>query len=420
MCRFMCFLSKGSAGRSVLRASGASPIALLMLLALAAATAHGFEESWESATGWIYSPINDDFLHADEGTWLIGDTVSEFPECGPSPHEVNIDRTARGKELRLISHDSNSTCSDNIWLDLVDASRFGSSNLNKGFSIPITARTRIAFEQRGILSNPRRQGWGRNCIGPPCFDNISLRVVDNRGNILAYVLQRSPGAEANIPNANFGDLYREIFLDRTGGQYNRNLFDDFKRLPGFVPNGAEVHQINLSVDEHGWAVFDDIAIGTDIEAYIPAVPEIIVVPETTGILTGVGRELVQPWPTTSASDNEFHVWLKLKAYEDIGRDADWWVVAEFPSGWYYYTYSFDSPASWTSVGDDIGAIAPAYQGKLVSFPSLGFPLFVDSLPALEPGRARFYFGVDLQRNGRLDLGSLRFDFFDVEYQPAGQ
>ena len=52
---------------------------------------------------------------------------------------------------------------------------------------------------------------------PPCFDNVSLLLTDNGGNILAYVLQRYPAAVENTPNVNYGDTYREIFLDPDAG-----------------------------------------------------------------------------------------------------------------------------------------------------------------------------------------------------------
>ena len=70
----------------------------------------GFNEGWESATIGSYSPAVDiPVIVADEGSWIVGDTVSSFPDCGPTPKSAEIISVGGGKVLRLISQDSASS-----------------------------------------------------------------------------------------------------------------------------------------------------------------------------------------------------------------------------------------------------------------------------------------------------------------------
>jgi hypothetical protein len=67
---------------------------------------------------------------------------------------------------------------------------------------------------------------------------------------------------ANLPNENFGDTYREIFLNPDAGSYKRNVFADFLIVPAFIPTGAQITYIEFRVDQHGSALLDDLAIGS--------------------------------------------------------------------------------------------------------------------------------------------------------------
>jgi len=217
----------------------------------------GFIESWESSSIKTYVPADLSIVQADAGYWFLGDTVSSFPECGPTPQRAEIFMHNGSKALRLTSNETKTGgCADNVWVAFFDASTVGPLNYNKGFFIPITNTTHISFEEEGELLNPQQHGAGRNCILPPCFDNISLLLEDNHGNVLAYVLQRYPDA---TPNEDYS-FYREIFLDPDEGLYDRNLFDDFSSIPTFNPNGAQVTSIQFKVYEHGWGIIDDINI----------------------------------------------------------------------------------------------------------------------------------------------------------------
>jgi hypothetical protein len=87
----------------------------------------------------------------------------------------------------------------------------------------------------------------------------------------------------------------------------------------------------------------------------------------------------------------------------IGTNADWWIVASTPMGWYYYVH----PHGWyyaTSVEE----VQPAYQGPL--FHLSPFEVLTMSSSDLFPGSYTVYFGVDLIPNGQVDYESLFLDY----------
>lgn len=220
-----------------------------------------FHEGWEAAPVGVYTPTCGDcvptLIQGDEGLWYVGDTVSDFPECGSTQNKAEIVMYQGSQAVRLTSEASDSGCPDNIWIDL-------STYSNPGFSIPLTPETMIVFEESGELDDPQMHGWGKNCINPPCFDNVSLQLIDNKGNILAYVLQRCPWATPNVRNAIYGDTYREIFLDPDAGSYSRNLYEDFLTIPAFSATNPKIVLVVFQVNEHGWVIIDNIRIGAEL------------------------------------------------------------------------------------------------------------------------------------------------------------
>jgi len=219
------------------------------------ASAQIFEEGWERAAAAIYAPGSA--INGDEGIWFVGDTITEAGNCGVSPQEAEIVAENGNHVLELRSVESLSGCEDDVFVALAEI-----AGTNPGFGIPLTADTILTFNEVGELIDPQLHGSGRDCLLPPCFDNVSLILSDNNGNILAYVLQRSPAAVANVSSANFGDTYREIFLNPDAGSYKRNVFADFLTVPAFLPTGAQITLIEFRVDQHGTALIDDIAIGS--------------------------------------------------------------------------------------------------------------------------------------------------------------
>jgi Tol biopolymer transport system component len=90
------------------------------------------------------------------------------------------------------------------------------------------------------------------------------------------------------------------------------------------------------------------------------------------------------------------------------ENADWWVLAHTPFGWYYY--NLDN--RWWYPG-----VSVTYQGPLFPLPTYEV-LNISGLPA---GLYRFYFGVDMIMNGTIDFGKeLYYDTGEVHIAPRGK
>lgn len=77
--------------------------------------------------------------------------------------------------------------------------------------------------------------------------------------------------------------------------------------------------------------------------------------------------------------------------------ADWWLINKTPDG---VIRSFDFETLEFKQG-----LFPVFQGFLLSFG----PVSILSPELSEPGDHKFYFGVDLKSNGRIDILSLSYD-----------
>jgi hypothetical protein len=188
----------------------------------------------------------------------VNDTVSSVdpddPEddCGPTPHSAAIESGPAGRLLRLLSGDSQSSCADNIWVELRPLLP---PPLQNAFQIPLLPGTSLSFRESGTLEDPR---WGgHTCLVPPCGDTVSLELADERGNALSYVLQR---ASNHVPNPSY-TTYREILLDPAGGSFTRDLFADFSTIPDFEPSACtRITSIVFAVNEHGSATLADLVV----------------------------------------------------------------------------------------------------------------------------------------------------------------
>ena len=214
-----------------------------------------FRESWETVLPATYAPAKAVFIHADEGVWSLEDAVSDSASCGLTPQRAAIVELDNSRALLLTSYDSTSACSDIVSVSLTEAGL-----VNPGFALTVDANTVLKFYETGGLDGPGLHDPSTDCAVPPCFDNVSLLLSDNRGNVLAYVLQRYPEAHANIPNTRFGDTYREVLLDPSAIYYQRRLLSDLQTIPAFDARDAQIRSIEFRVDEHGSAVIDEVSI----------------------------------------------------------------------------------------------------------------------------------------------------------------
>ncbi len=132
-----CVLRKVSRGHSCWMVCW---VLVLGLSTVAKPSVQAFEEGWERSPIGAHAPTSDSTPFAgDAGTWLLDDTVSEFPECGPTPHRAEIVAFGSNKTLRLSAKDSASSCADNVWISFIQHPLLSNTT-----PIPLTSKT-VAF-----------------------------------------------------------------------------------------------------------------------------------------------------------------------------------------------------------------------------------------------------------------------------------
>ena len=109
-------------------------------------------------------------------------------------------------------------------------------------------------------------------------------------------------------------------------------------------------------------------------------------------------------PITVTQTDTLLISLTLDAGTFIGNNADWWILADTPFGWYRYCYIC---GQWFS-GQHV-----TYQGPLSDLS----PYQVLNITGLPVGSYTFYFGVDTNMNGSIDLGQIYYDSVNVTITP---
>ena len=105
--------------------------------------------------------------------------------------------------------------------------------------------------------------------------------------------------------------------------------------------------------------------------------------------------------TTLAATGTLTATIQMDAGDQAGETADWWIAAQTPTGWFYYTY----PGGWHVTDGGLDSISLTYKGPLFTITD---PLEVLEITGLQTGSYVFYFGVDTTVNGLVD-GTLAFD-----------
>ena len=143
-------------------------------------------------------------------------------------------------------------------------------------------------------------------------------------------------------------------------------------------------------------------------------PEIM----NTDFLFGAGDEPIpdikangSDGPLTLSSGDMLTISISLDTGAGDGRNADWWILAETPMGWYYYVY----PGMWHIQGNSGADPLPAYEGALFD---LSEPLQVLRVTGLQAGEYVFYFGVDTTVNGLVDMETIFYDWAAVKVVEA--
>ncbi len=111
-----------------------------------------------------------------------------------------------------------------------------------------------------------------------------------------------------------------------------------------------------------------------------------------------------------STGNKLVVDVALYPASRSGDNADWWVAADTPFGWYYFDVD---TMNWKYAGDSYTDLYPTYQGRLFDLSTFE----VLNMTGLPVGTYIFYFVVDTNMNGLLDLDELFFDFVFVNIIP---
>ena len=93
----------------------------------------------------------------------------------------------------------------------------------------------------------------------------------------------------------------------------------------------------------------------------------------------------------------------------MGDNADWWVAAKVSDtstsdGWYYFDLS---TSGFVFAGDSLFDLPATFQGPVSSLTT--FQVLNISVSGLPLGKYTFYFGVDMNMNGVIDIDRLVFD-----------
>ena len=97
----------------------------------------------------------------------------------------------------------------------------------------------------------------------------------------------------------------------------------------------------------------------------------------------------------------------VEAEGEAGEEADWWVAAATPSGWYYFDYY---SGSWSFAGPSYNDLPVTYQGPLFDLGSFE----VLKMTGLPEGSYTCYFGVDTSMDDSLNMGLLSYDSVKIE------
>ncbi len=137
------------------------------------------------------------------------------------------------------------------------------------------------------------------------------------------------------------------------------------------------------------------------------------------VTTGVARansDTINPVPDIKANGSDrpialrtsdsLSVTISLNAGDFAGTECDWWGAESTPDGWYYYSLT----TSWTSAGSSYTDLSPTYQGALFDLGSYS----ILNTPGLSVGTYTFYFAIDTNKNGSLDMDQLYYDSVEVD------
>ncbi|MCP4579631.1 MAG: hypothetical protein GY846_25445 [Deltaproteobacteria bacterium] len=251
----------------------------------------------------------------------------------------------------------------------------------------------VSGQVRNWLSIYKEQIYGTR------FDVSIPTVMDllyyNNSNSLTEEERTRFGLTQNKKGGLFWFVIDEILKKKTSGQ--KSIYDFFGHMNRNFAGDYSVEDVISALSSiASWdfrQFFTDYYYGIKrlpVENYLVPTPEI----DANG----------SDGPITQSSGTPVTITVSLDTDNLSTQNADWWVAELTPSGTFnYYNLSMSSM---------VPGLLPTHQGQLFSF---GTTQLLNSYD-LGIGTHTFYFAVDMNMNGSLDMDSIYYDSVNVIVQ----
>jgi hypothetical protein len=278
--------------------------------------------------------------------------------------------------------------------------------------IPTNQAIAMAYNVTAVFKEPMLQPVNTTFTGSFTFDFVLSKITNLHGTMnqammgvmpaldLSYQLPSASDGDSGILASVFKHNSTEVFLGggyATGGTMTSGNTNAYVTIDINPLDPTNVLSSNLSKIVYADCSPGGLMGGTKCMTGHAAGGTMMATPLSLTIKTA---------PSPGIFINDSSVTISLGANTELGKDADWWLVAYAPWGqWYSYVY----PNKWVDLGSGLDHVTPAYQGPLANISSL--PLF--NITGLPGGNYDLYFGVDMNKDGVLDYDHLYYSTFTL-------
>jgi len=236
--------------------------------------------------------------------------------------------------------------------------------------------------------------WLRSDYNGGSVNGVILIIGGDRGTyngLYWHVVQNgSPGPALNrgpVPGIQGSDIHLKIAVKgATFSAFVNGNTTPVTTLTSDTFASGSVGLYDYSIFGPGDQSFDNFSISLN-----PPIPDI----KANG----------EDGPLTIAPGDSLSVRISLDTGSKLGDNADWWVLVQLPSGGWY---------NWKKTSGWKPGLSVTYQGALFDVASYRV-LNTSSLTT--PGLYKFYFAVDLNMNGSIDMDQIYYDLVKVNIIP---
>jgi hypothetical protein len=294
-------------------------------------------------------------IDGSENIYVTGYTISTNFPTTPGAYDISINGEVDVFITKLNSMGS----------ALSYSTYLGGNDWDYGYGIAVDGRGNACVTGY-ILSADFPTTPGAYDISYNGGKDLFMTKLNSTGSVLSYSTYLGGSGD------DYGD---EIVVDGSGNVYviGRTLSADFPTTPG---------------------AYDTSYNGTT-DAFVIKFLSISPLPD----IKANGSD----GPITITRSDTLSITVEFDAGTFEGDEADWWLVAITPLGWYHYDRTF----GWLP-GREVSLQIP-----LRDLPSRE----VLNMSGLPVGSYAFYFGVDLVKNGSIDMDQAFYDSVEVTVNP---